>query len=164
MKSIVLKVTLKGDNTMLKKLSGLLALCAFFTVSGCSLWVSTPTPPPQTTVEAENNLTSMSVDVSGVTTDVNGIDLEDVSIGDVSYSSILYGTTSSEKVTDRSGNVTVTIGTALVSTQVLNQTVTIPFSNISPMSTTITPETLNTVVFKQTTAGVIFQALAKKKA
>jgi hypothetical protein len=146
---------------MSKKILGLLALCAIAVAAGCSVFVSSPT---QTTVEAENNLNSMSVDVNGTTTNVDGIDLENVTIGDVFYSSVPYGTTSAEKVTNRSGDVTVTIGTAVVFTQVLNQTVSVTFSNISPMSTTVTPETVNTVVFNQTTAGVIFQALAKKKA
>jgi hypothetical protein len=146
---------------MSRKLLRVLAVCAVSLVAGCAVVV---TPPPQTTVEAENHLTSMSVDVSGTTTTVDGIDLENVAIGDVSFTSILYGTTSSEKVTNSSGKVDVDIGTAVVWTKVLNQPVSVSFSNISPMSTTITRDILNTVVFDQTTAGVIFSALAKKAA
>jgi hypothetical protein len=147
---------------MSRNLLRLLALCAVSLVTGCAVIV---TPPPQTTVEAENHLTSMSVDVSGTTTTVDGIDLENVAIGgDVSYSSIPYGTTSSEKITNSYGKVDVDIGTAVVWTKVLNQPVSVSFSNISPMSTTITRDVVNTVVFDQTTAGVIFSALAKKTA
>lgn len=138
-----------------------IALCAMVLVAGCAVIVSPP--PAQTVVEAENNLNSMSVDVGGSTTDVDGIDLENVGIGDVSYASIPYGTTSSQMVTNRSGTVSVDIGTAVVWTKVLNAPVSVSFSNITSMSTTITPETVNTVVFDQTTAGVIFQALAKQK-
>ena len=144
-----------------KQILKLAIVCAVSASAGCALIVSVP---DQTTIEAENNLNSMSVDVGGTTTDVDGIDLENVTIGDVFFSLIPYGTTSSEKVTNRSGDVTVAIGTAVVYTKVLTQTVTISFSNITPMTTTITPEVVNTVVFNQTTAGVIFQALAKKKA
>ncbi|OGJ84612.1 MAG: hypothetical protein A2268_11325 [Candidatus Raymondbacteria bacterium RifOxyA12_full_50_37] len=144
---------------MLKIFLRVFACCAVAWVAGCTVAINDP--PPLTTVEAENNLNSMSVDVSGTTTNVDGIDLESVTIGDVFFTSIAYGTTSYEKVTNRSGNVSVTIGTAVVYTTVLGQTVPIEFQNISQMSTTITPERLNTVVFNQTTAGVIFQALAK---
>jgi hypothetical protein len=111
-----------------------------------------------------NDLNSMSVDVNGATTDVDGIDLENVTIGDVGFSSIPYGTTSSEMVTYTYGGVAVDIGTAVVLTNVLNQTVSVSFSNISPMSTTITRNVVNSVIFDQTTAGVIFSALAKKTA
>ena len=144
-----------------KHILKLAVVCAVSASAGCALIVAVPDP---TMVEAENNLNSMSVDVSGITTDVNGIDLEDVVIGDVLFSLIPYGATTVAKNTNRSGDVTVAIGTAVVFTQVLNQTVSISFSNISPMETTITPNVVNTVVFNQTTAGVIFQALAKKKA
>lgn len=146
---------------MSRKLLRVLAVCAVSLVAGCAVVV---TPPPQTTVEAENHLTGMSVDVSGTTTNVDGIDLENVAIGDVSYSSIAYGTTSSEKVTNSYGKVDVDIGTAVVWTKLLNQPASVSFSNISPMSTTITRDVVNTVIFDQTTAGVIFSALAKKTA
>jgi hypothetical protein len=146
---------------MSRNLLRVLAVCAVSLVESCAVVV---TPPVQTTVEAENNLTSMSVDVSGTTTTVDGIDLKNVTIGDVSYSSIAYGTTSSEKVTNSYGKVDVDIGTAVVWTKLLNQPASVSFSNISPMSTTITRDVVNTVVFDQTTAGVIFSALAKKAA
>ena len=147
---------------MSRKFLALLALCAAGLAAGCAVLVSAP--PPQTTVEAENNLNSMSVDVGGTTTNVDGIDLENVTIGDVLFSSVAYGTTSPAKVTNRSGDVTITIGTAVVWTKVLNTPTSVSISNISPMTGTITPEIVNTVVFNQTTANVIFNALAKKKA
>jgi hypothetical protein len=149
---------------MLKKLLWVLAFETVALVAGCTVAVNSPPPPPLTTIKAENNLSNLSVDVSGTTTSVDGIDLQCVTIGDVFFASIAYGTTSSEKVTNRAGNVTVTIGTAIVYTTVLGQTVSVDFQNISPMSTSVTPEALNTVVFNHTTAGVIFQALAKKMA
>jgi hypothetical protein len=145
---------------MFLKKSKTVIACAVALVISCAVFV---TPVVQTTIEAENNLNAMTVDVGGVSTSVNGIDLEGVAIGDVFYTSIPYGTVSSEKVTNRSGDVTVDIGTAVVLTRVLNQTVSIAFTNISPMVTTITPATLNTVIFDETTAGVIFSAFAKKK-
>jgi hypothetical protein len=145
---------------MLKILSVSLVVSIVLVTSSCAVFVNTPA---DTTVETKNNLNSMSVDVGGITTNVDGIDLENVTIGDVVFSSVPYGTTSAEKVTNSSGDVDVTIGTAIVYTTVLGLSVPISFSNISPMTTTITPETLNTVVFNQTTAGVIFQALGKKK-
>ena len=134
-------------------ISGILVSCAV---------ILSPVSP--TTIRAENGLTAMSVDVSGTTTEVSGIDLGGVTIGDVYFSSILYGTTTAAKVTNRAGDVNVTIETADVSTTVLGQIVLVSFNNISPMSTTITPQTENTVVFDQSTAGVIFSALAKRKA
>lgn len=132
---------------------------AILTVN-CAVLVS---PPAYTSVEATNDLNGMNVDVNGTTTDIDGIDLENVQIGDVGYSAIAYGTTSEEKVTNSIGDVTVSIGTAVVYTNVLNQSVPISFSNISSMSTTITPNVVNTVVFNKSTAEVIFSALAKKK-
>jgi hypothetical protein len=138
-----------------------LALWAFSLVAGCAVVV---TPPVQTTIEAKNSLNSMSVDVGGTTTNVDGIDLENVIIGDVSYSSVPYGTISAEKVTNRYGDVTVTIGAAVVWTKVLNTPTSVTFSNISQMTATITPDILNTVTFDHSTATVIFSALAKKTA
>lgn len=136
------------------------ALSAAILTVNCAVLVS---PPTYTSVEATNDLNGMNVDVNGTTTDIDGIDLENVQIGDVGYSAIAYGTTSAEKVTNSIGDVTVSIGTAVVYTNVLNQSVPISFSNISSMSTTITPNVVNTVVFNKSTAEVIFSALAKKK-
>ena len=146
---------------MFNKLVCILSLCAVAMVADCTINV---TPLAVTTVKAENDLTNLSVDVNGTTTDVTGIDLIYVTIGDVFFSFVNYGTTTSAKTTDRSGNVAVTMDTAVVYTQVLGQTVSLSFSNISPMSATITPDKENTVIFDQSTAGVIFQALGKKKA
>jgi hypothetical protein len=150
---------------MLKKIVWTVSIGAAILATGCAVLVSPP-PPAEllTTIETENNLTSMSVDVNGSTTNVAGIDLEGVTVGDVFFSTVPYGTTSAEQVTNRSGNVSVDIGTAVVFTQVLDQTVPVSFSNISSMSATITPGIINTVIFDQSTAGVIFQVLAKKTA
>ena len=145
---------------MTKKYFKGIALCVAAITVNCTMSVE---PLRYTTVEATNNLNGMDVDINGTTTNVNGIDLENVQIGDVSYTSIGYGTTTSQKVTDRAGDVAVIIGTAVVYTNVLNQSVPISFSNISSMSTTITPDVINTVVFNQTTAETIFSALSKKK-
>jgi hypothetical protein len=146
---------------MSKNLLGLLVLGMAVLVSGCAVFITPSTP---TTIKAQNSLTAMSVDVGGTTTHVNGIDLVDVTIGDIVFSSIDYGTTTAAVTTHRSGNVAVDIGTAVVWTTVLGQATSVSFTNISPMSATITAETENTVDFDQSTASVIFQALAKKKA
>ena len=146
---------------MLKSMFGTLAASLMAITMACNVTVVTP---PQTTVKAENDLTAMSVDVKGATTNIDGIDLSAVTIGDVYFSAIDYGTTTASKVTNRSGDVTVYIDTAWVYTKVLGMPMPgIPFTKISNMTTTITPQTANTVVFDDNTAKVIFQALAKKK-
>lgn len=146
---------------MLKKIISIISLGAFILISSCAVEINSP--DLVTTVEVENDLYDLSVDVGGITTDVEGIDLEDLFIGDVSYSLVSYGTISSEKVTYMTGEVDVDIGSAVVYTAVLNQIVSISFSNISTMSTTISRDKTNTVVFDHNTAGTIFQALAKKR-
>lgn len=145
---------------MSRKLFGVIALCVISMLESCTVVVTKPT---ETTIKAENDLTSMSVDVNGTTTNIDGIDLIKVTIGDVYFPYIDYGSTSATQVTNKSGKVTVYIDTAVVSTKVLGKTMFIPFPNISPMSATILTDQLNTVVFDQNTADMIFQALAKKK-
>ncbi|MCU0610048.1 MAG: hypothetical protein MUF22_09825 [Chitinispirillaceae bacterium] len=136
-----------------------LSVCAAALLLQCSVEVFLP---PQTTIRAENDLTAMSVEVNGASTEVTGIDLAGVTIGDVFFSSIDYGTITAAKATNRSGEVAVNIDEALVWTKVLGVPVSLSFPNITPMSTRIISEKENTVVFDETTAGVIFQALAKR--
>lgn len=145
---------------MLKKLFWVIPAGFIAILGGCTVFVATP---EETTIKARNDLTAMSVDVNGKSTNIEGIDLIDITIGDVYFPYIEYGTTSAVKVTYRSGNVSVYIDTAVVSTKVLGQTVFIPFPNISPMSARINANQSNTVVFDESTATVIFDALAKKK-
>jgi hypothetical protein len=144
---------------MIKKCFTYIALCTTVLMINCAVFIA---PPEQTSVEVTNNLNGMNVEINGTITHVLGIDLENIQIGDVYYNSILYGTTSDLKITERLGDVPVIIGTAIVYTDVLNQSVPITFSNISSMSTTITADVINTVVFNQTTAETIFNSLAKK--
>jgi hypothetical protein len=118
----------------------------------------------QTKVEVENDLTNLSVDVAGATTNVTAIDLAGVTVGDAFFSFVEGGTTSSTQVTGSSGSVTVTIDTAYVWTNVLGVSFEVPLTNIAAMTAQITPGTINTIVFDQTTASVIFNALAKRKA
>jgi hypothetical protein len=145
---------------MSRKLFGVIALCVISMLESCTVVVTKPT---ETTIKAENDLTSMSVDVNGTTTNIDGIDLIKVTIGDVIFPYIDYGTTSATQVTNKSGDVTIYIDTAVVSAKFLGSTVYTSFPNITPMSATILPDQLNTVVFDHNTANMIFQALAKKK-
>jgi hypothetical protein len=55
------------------------------------------------------------------------------------------------------------IDSAYVLTTILGQTVTLPFAVLTTMSTTITPGITNTVVFDESTAATIINALGKKK-
>ena len=138
------------------------ALCAVYAVmmfSGCTIVVENDTQ-----VKAHNSLTNLSVDVGGTTTDVDAIDLINVWIGDVSFSSIPGGYTTSPKTTKRSGSVTIQIAEADVITTVFGASVSVTFTDIDDMTTDIEKGTTNTVEFNSTTAGVIFSALAKKKA
>jgi hypothetical protein len=117
----------------------------------------------RTRVEVENDLTDLTVDVAGSPTSVTAIDLAGVTIGDAYFPFVGAGTTSATQSTGSSGRVDVTIDTAYVWTSVLGVSVEVPLTNIAAMTVTITPGTINTIVFDQTTAGAIFQALGKRK-
>ncbi len=135
-------------------------LCAAGIIGGCSVTVIAP---EETKIKAENNLVDLSVDVDGSTTNVDAIDLADVTIGDVYFSYIQGGTSTTAKTTSRLGKVSIFIDTAIVLTTVLGKPVDLAFPNIDPMSTNITRDVTNTVVFDRSTASQIFSALAKKK-
>ena len=139
----------------------LITAVAALLFAGCQVDIVTP---PPTTVKAENDLTNLSIDVQGTTTNVDAIDLANVYIGnDVFFSYVEAGYTTGSKTTHESGKVTIDIDTAIVVTKVLGVAVELPFTNINSMSATIESNTANTVVFDQTSAGVIFSTLAKKK-
>jgi hypothetical protein len=127
--------------------------------AGCSVNVFTP---PDTTIKAENDLTNLSIDVQGQTTLVDGIDLANVYIGDVYFPYVEAGYATSSRISHRYGQVSVDIDTAIVVTNVLGVDFEMPFTNISSMSTTIENNISNTVVFDETSAGVILSGLAKK--
>ncbi len=129
-----------------------------------SSFLSGATATPRTKVQVENELTNLDVDVNGVTTHVDAIDLEGITVGDVSFSYVAGGTTSIAKGTASSGSVTVTIDSAYVKTNLLGVPVTVGFAVTSTMSATITPGVINTVVFDETTASSLIQSLAKRKA
>jgi hypothetical protein len=117
----------------------------------------------RTKVKVENDLTNLSVDVGGTTTNVAEIDLAGITIGDVVFPFVQGGTISAAEATNSSGTVTVTIDSAYVRTTVLGLPVTLPFAVLTTMNTTITPGITNTVVFDESTAATIIQALGKKK-
>jgi hypothetical protein len=134
-------------------------ICAVSILAGCSVSIDTP---PDTTIKAENDLTNLYIDVMGKTTQVDGIDLANVYIGDVYFSYVNAGYSTVSKISNSYGQVSVDIDTAIVMTTVLGIDVEIPFTNISTMSTTIESNTSNTVVFDETSAGVILSGIAKK--
>jgi hypothetical protein len=146
---------------MIKNVTKFASLCTAIIISGCSIFVESPT---DTTVEARNELVDLSVKVDNVTTNVSTIDLYDVEIGDAFFTSIKGGVTTVEKTLSTTGDVDIVIGRASVGTKVLGQTVYLDFTDIDTMTTSIHSGTTNTVVFNESTAGVIFTALAKKKA
>jgi hypothetical protein len=144
-------------------IAGLCAVCVAMMFAGCTVVVQNDTQ-----VKAHNALTDLSVEVDGQPNNVASIDLENVGIGDdVVFSEILGGTTSIAKTTKESGPVIISFGSAWanVETVVLGTTHLNPvqITNISTMTTSIVAGTTNTVEFNETTAGVIFSALAKKK-
>ncbi len=130
------------------------ALLLIFIITSCHFWIMV-----DTTVRARNELTDLQVTVNRLKGDVEAIDLIGVTIGDVFLGSIPAGTTTSEKVIKETGDVDVYINKA---TAYLGS-IKIEFEDIDPMETYISPGQLNTVVFDETTAGVVFSALAKKR-
>jgi len=137
--------------------------CVAMMFVGCTVVVQNDTQ-----VKAHNALTDLSVEVDGQPNSVASIDLENVGIGDdVVFSEILGGTTSIAKTTKHSGDVYISFGSAIanVETVVLGTTHLNPvqITNITSMKTNLVAGTTNTVEFNETTAGVIFSALAKKK-
>jgi uncharacterized protein (UPF0212 family) len=137
-----------------------IVVCVSALVMSCTVIVN---KPKETRVKAENDLVDLSVDVAGNTTNVDGIDLVDVYVGDVYFPNVDYGTTTALKVTNRSGMVDVDIDEAVVYYKVLGLTMSLSFVNISTMTATIERDKDNTVVFDDNTAQNIFSALAKKK-
>jgi hypothetical protein len=124
---------------------------------GCSVTVIAPT---ETKVKAENDLANLTVEIG--TSSASGVDINlySVQIGDdVTFSSILSGTVTNEKVTSQSGTVDIVIGEA----DVISVFGTKTFSNITGMSTYITKDKTNTVVFDSQSASVILNKLAKLK-
>jgi hypothetical protein len=127
-------------------------------------FLSGATATPKTKVQVENDLTNLSVDVGGVTTQVNSIELVGVIVGDVTFADVPGGTTSAAQTTNLSGTVNVTIDSVYVQTTALGLPVTLGFAVTAQMSATITPGITNTVIFDETTASAIIQSLAKRKA
>ncbi len=146
---------------MLRKLSKFTTLFIAVLVGGCTVTV---TPPPQTTVQVRNSLTNLSIDVNGTTTNVDAIDLQGITVGDVYFDYVAGGQTSAPKVTDRAGTVTITIDSAYVWTTVLGKPLSVGFAVTVQLSATINSEEANTVIFDQSTASAIIQSLAKRKA
>ena len=80
------------------------AACAGLFTNGCTLSVEAPS---QTTVAAENDLTNVSVSVSGASITLDSIVLYGVTIGDQYFSSVPAGYLSADKSTSRTGTVSV---------------------------------------------------------
>jgi len=127
--------------------------CVASLVSGCIVLQN------DTRVRAQNDLVNLSIDVNNVTTDVQGIDLNNVTVGDVLFTAVDAGEITSYAVTDQSGSVEISIEQAVAW---LSSTVSMSFTGISPMAGSLDHAKDNTVVFDESTAGVIFTALAKK--
>ena len=132
---------------------------------GCDIFIEVE---PDTTLRAENEMVDLEVTVNGTTSEVDGIDLFDVTVGDIQFSEVLAGTITSSAVTERSGSVNVFIGSADASVASyplgIRRVDVYTFEDIDPMGATIIDGELNTVTFDETTAGDIISALAKKMA
>jgi hypothetical protein len=151
---------------MLKVKRAIVMCCALGLVavfSGCFFDVYVE----PTTVRAQNDLYDLVLDVNGVESDVSGINLNAVVIGDVVYSRINAGEITNGKEIGEVGYVDVFIGSADVWYIERGMFVDFyykdTFEDIDPMETYIRENTLNTVVFDEETAGVIFSVLAKKR-
>lgn len=120
--------------------------------------------PKDTTISLKNNLTEINVEINGTATDIAGVNLVSIIIGDVYFPFVNYGTTSATKILHTSGDeVPISIDSAIVLINILGQISSVSFGDISPSSTIIMPGKHNTVVFNKTTAGTVFRAFAKKK-
>lgn len=95
-------------------------------------------PTEQTSTKIAIILNCMTMDINDTFPDVTGADLYYLQTGDIFYTSILYGTTSALKETERLGEVPFRIGKTIVYAEVLNQSVPVSFSEDSIMSTTVT--------------------------
>jgi hypothetical protein len=130
---------------------------------GCEVTFYAPTP---TTVRVRNDMTDLSVTVRNTTTNVESVDLINVTIGDLFFSRINAGSVTEREETARSGDVNIFIASAkavVVTYPFGIRTVeTYTFNDIEPMVTTIESGEDNTVTFDEYTAGVVFSALAKK--
>lgn len=149
----------------MKAILPFIAVAAALTLTsiGCDIFIEVE---PDTTLRAENNMVDLEVTVNGATSEVDGIDLFDVTVGDIQFSEVLAGTITSSAVTERSGSVNVFIGSADASVASyplgIRRVDVYTFEDIDPMETNIVDGELNTVTFDETTAGVVVSALAKK--
>ena len=142
-----------------KKKIWIVASCVTI-ILGCTAFVASPN---KTSINVLNNLGAASIDICGTTTDISGINLAGVIIGDVYFATVSYGTSTNHKSSKKVGEVAVSIDTAIVETGVLGETVSLRFTDINPMSVNIKGNKKNTIVLDTATARVIFMALAKKR-
>jgi hypothetical protein len=134
-------------------------------VSGCNIFIDLK----PTTIKAQNDLENLEVTVKGVTSDVTAVDLSGVQIADVVFSRIDAGDITEAVETTESGSVDISIEAATATVALVGlggskvyQDYT--FTGIDDMVTDISDGEDNTVIFNETTAGVVFSALAKKMA
>jgi hypothetical protein len=136
-----------------------------FLFTGCNIFIQIP----ETTITARNDLVDLQVTVQGVTSDVDGVKLNNVTIGDIVFNSIRAGEETNPVATDVSGYVDIDIGSATATVAMVGLGGLIvrtdyTFEGIDPMETFVDEGEDNTVIFDEQTAGTIFSALAKKKA
>jgi hypothetical protein len=141
-----------------RRIAILSVLCLALIFTSCTVTVTTP----ETKINIENTMEDLDIITGGITYRIDYIDVKDVSIGDVDFTSTIQaGTISDAKVTSRSGHVDVLIGTATAK----STSVTFTFNNITLESVNILAGVTNTVIFDDITAGLIFAHVgtAKKK-
>jgi hypothetical protein len=116
--------------------------------------------PAETKIKAENQLVDMTVTVKGSSQNVSGIDLENVTIGDVFFSAINYGETTIEKTTSRVGSVNVHVESAYAVWTALGAEVSVALPILYDMTMTVKKEQTNVMYFD----SQAFNTLTKKKA
>jgi hypothetical protein len=131
-------------------------LCLTIFLVGCTVTVFAPR---ETTIKAVNELVEINVTVDGETKKVNGIDLTDVTIGDVSFSSINYGEKTNEKTTHLDGVVNVHVGSAYAVFNALGSEVSVPLPILYDLGMTVKKEQTNTFYFDTET----YNKLTKKQ-
>lgn len=126
---------------MLKKLSILAALCVVVLITGCSVNV---TQPANTTAKAENDLTALTVNINGIPTNLDAIDLYNVHIGDATFQYVEGGTITPAQVVSSPNPVTISVDSAVG--YVGGQGMYL-FTNISPSTVDLSAGITNIIPF-----------------
>jgi hypothetical protein len=115
-------------------------------------------------VKIENDLTNLSVDILGLTTQVDALDLVGITVGDLYFPSVNGGASTGAYLTNITGTVTITIDSVYAMVPVLGVETYHGFAYTGSMTATIAPGVTNTITFDASTAGSIIQSLAKRVA